>query len=357
MMGRRSNVGLRRVGAQARLAEEEALPQLDVEFEQFDELALRLDLLQDQYDAVIGKTAAKLKQRAFPWPLGICPLKEAGIDFHKTEVPLRQDRGVERQITHIVEREANARTREAIEMFGEDGILQVDVGLADLENEVGGESLVLAQEVDEVVDEASIRQAAARDIAEEAYARCLRSSLPNELDAAEEQHVVDRRQQILPGDQRQVIFWAHETPILRAEARKTFEEAPPALREAYYWLEKKLYPAGTERATDGIQHRRLVGQDRGCCLRSIGRRSGGARYRLLLSCPKLFDQALKHANVRNDILIAVVTIRAVESRGDPFYLGSSLFEFAGHPIMLIAKPVDRPPKRDLSLPTQPAEMA
>src|SRR3546814_3869450 len=64
--------------------------------------------------------------------------------------------------------------------------------------------VILAQEVGEIADEVAVGEAPARDVAEEADAVRLDARLPDQLDTAEQQHVVDRGKQIFPLHQRQI---------------------------------------------------------------------------------------------------------------------------------------------------------
>src|SRR3546814_3980495 len=86
--------------------------------------------------------------------------------------------------------------------------------------------VILAQEVGEIADEVAVGEAPARDVAEEADAVRLDARLPDQLDTAEQQHVVDRGKQIFPLHQRQIGVRTDEAAVLGAQARKTFVEAP-----------------------------------------------------------------------------------------------------------------------------------
>src|SRR3546814_20309055 len=93
-----------------------------------------------------------------------------------------------------MEGEADARASQPVEMLDQDGIGQIGVRLAEFEDQVRGEIVILAPEVGEIADEVAVGEAPARDVAEEADAVRLDARLPDQLATAEQTHVVDSGQ-------------------------------------------------------------------------------------------------------------------------------------------------------------------
>src|SRR5690606_35729446 len=102
-----------------------------------------------------------------------------------------QDLGVEVEVVHAVKRKAAAQLGEAAQVERGAGVPGLVVVLRELEDKTLGEIAVALEKGDEIAEERSIAERVAGDVAEEVQRLAAMLDLAHELDAADQQHVVN----------------------------------------------------------------------------------------------------------------------------------------------------------------------
>src|SRR5690606_33686399 len=173
------------------LAEQEALAEIDVVVEQLLERALVLDLLDDDVD---GGAVEHALERAHALGALVAQMGEQGrrVDLHEAKIAARQLLVVEVEPVDLIERETEAEIAKLLEIRRRRGREVGDVALHEVEHQIARKVGVLGEELEELVEELVVGQGVGRYVAEEPDIAVAPLELAHELDAAEQQHVVDR---------------------------------------------------------------------------------------------------------------------------------------------------------------------
>src|SRR5690606_4031509 len=183
----------------AGFAEEVALADADVEFEDVDDLALGLAFLGDQLDAVAAGQAGEVggpdvghaRQGGAAIEVEQLFDQQVGGDLDEFDVRALQVGEVEVQRLDLVDGEAEAEVGQLGHVAGLDGAAGVEHGLAELEDQGLVEVAVLVQEVEELGEEGLVAERGQGDVAEDADLAVLTGQAADDLGAAEQQQVVD----------------------------------------------------------------------------------------------------------------------------------------------------------------------
>ena len=177
-----------------------------------------LDALDDEVDGVgieraleqLGIVAEQAAARRFG---------DAGrFQLQEAEVPARQSGGVEIEVGDLVDREAEAHLRQAVEVAPQRVVGLRQGALRELEHQRRRQLDVLRHQLDEVAEEAAVGQRVGRDVEEEADIGVALADAPQGLDAAEQQQVVDRRHQAVALRDVEILL-RHDHPAVVRCAR------------------------------------------------------------------------------------------------------------------------------------------
>ena len=278
-----------------------ALAHRDVEFEDVDDLALGFALLGNQLDAVAAGQAGEVcggdvaQRRKGRGAVHIQQLfdQEIGRDLDEFHIRTLQVGEVEIQRLDLVDREAEAEIGQLGHVAGLDSAAGVEGRLAQLEDQGLVQVAVLGQEVEELREEGLVAQRGQRHVAEDADLAVLTGQTAHDLGAAEQQQVVDGRDQTFALGDRQVFGGHHHPVVGGAQTGEAFIEDGPALGQGNDRLQVEVDAVLGEGLVNGRQ------QDVGLLLvagleGADWRRAGHA---FVDRVAHLLDQGLQHPHL------------------------------------------------------------
>ncbi len=168
--------------------------------------------------------------------------QQIALDFYEGDVAGGQFGGVEIQVFDPVEGEAAAERRQAVEQPGAGLAPAREIGLAELEHQVCRKGAVTFEELDEVGEEAAVGDGMGRDVAEKIDVLVAAMYFAHQLDAAEQQHVVDRGDQPGAFGQPDILIRQDHGAALGAQPGEALIKAPLALRQADDRLQNQVDP-------------------------------------------------------------------------------------------------------------------